>query len=215
MSDRRRTAYEATSYVLCVEDEVLLGRSILRLLARGGHRGHLAGGVSTARAAFRQLGPPAVLLADLHLPDGSGVELLAEVARLHVQTVGILMTAHPDMDSMLSCLNIARPRSYLMKPFDDDELLRVVDGAMAEHLVRAELVDARRRLGLGDERRRAVYVRDLAESMVLDADVVRSDGLLLAPRGAPLTRELIERLVTVARGRGVKEPLLVREPSAA
>ncbi|GEM_PF-2372387 len=200
-------------YVLCLEDEPMLSRSIANALRGCGHRVLQAATLEKAQAIVIQEGPPAVLLADLHLPDGSGVDLLVQMADDHLACVGILMTAYPDLDSTLACINRARALRYVQKPLDLDEMVNMVATAMKEHLVREQLVSVRRSFAHGDGRRRAVYVEDLAESMVLDADVRTSDGLLLAPTGAPLTRALIERLVKIARSRGVDQPLLVHEAS--
>jgi len=200
------------SYVLCVEDEPILLRGVVRVLGAAGHRVVGAGTLRMAHETLRVEGPPAVVLTDLQLPDGSGIELLTAVARAHPSTVGLVLTGRPDQGSMLVGINEARVLRYLVKPFGMKELREVVAEAMAEHLVRRQL----RVPGASPPTsgRRAVYVRDLAASMVLEADVSTRDGMLLALSGAELTPLLIEKLVKIARTRGVREPLLVRERNA-
>jgi hypothetical protein len=60
-----------------------------------------------------------------------------------------------------------------------------------------------------------VGLRDLHTLMVLDDDVRTTAGLLLVPRGQPVTAAVIQRLRGFARGPGVREPLKVRVPDPA
>ena len=48
--------------------------------------------------------------------------------------------------------------------------------------------------------------------MVLDEDVRTTAGLLLVPRGQPVTVAVVQRLRSFARGQGVREPFRVRIP---
>jgi FixJ family two-component response regulator len=55
-------------------------------------------------------------------------------------------------------------------------------------------------------------VRDMHTLMVLDEDVRTAAGLLLVPRGQPVTVAVVQRLRGFARGQGVREPFRVRIP---
>src|SRR5690606_21594550 len=67
--------------------------------------------------------PSDVLLLDLMLPDGNGLELLDELAKnkLEVERV-VLITGHPGIKSQIK--NLSGPTvSYLTKPIDNRELM--------------------------------------------------------------------------------------------
>ena len=55
-------------------------------------------------------------------------------------------------------------------------------------------------------------VRDMHTLMVLDEDVRTTAGLLLVPRGQPVTVAVVQRLRSFARGQGIREPFRVRIP---
>lgn len=84
---------ELERVVLIVEDEPILRASMARGLSRlSSIEVVVAGNVANARKLIAAL-QPRVLLVDLHLPDGSGLELLADMERLRGAT--IFVTAYP------------------------------------------------------------------------------------------------------------------------
>ena len=60
-----------------------------------------------------------------------------------------------------------------------------------------------------------VRVRDLHTLMELDEDVRTTGGLLLVPRGTPVTVAVVHRLRGFARSQGLREPFRVRVPDPA
>lgn len=84
--------------VLLVDDEPHIGLLVRPLLAEIGVDLRLARSIAEARAALNDPTPPDALLLDLHLPDGSGLDLLRAVraspatARLPV----LVLTAEGD-----------------------------------------------------------------------------------------------------------------------
>jgi DNA-binding response OmpR family regulator len=80
--------------ILIVDDDVVLGQVLSRVLSRPGYNVLIAGNQAQA-VQLAQEQQPAVALIDLCLPDGDGVQL-AEVLRVqHPDLVLILMTAYP------------------------------------------------------------------------------------------------------------------------
>src|SRR6185503_20277269 len=67
---------------------------------------------------------PDVLLLDLMLPDGNGLELLEELRESPVKRV-VFITGHPGIKSLIK--NLSGPSvSYLTKPIDSRELLSLL-----------------------------------------------------------------------------------------
>lgn len=76
--------------ILLVDDSVVVQLTVSALLEDHGHDVVVAGSLSEARA----LGDRAfdAALVDLHLPDGSGTQFLAELRVQRPQTVRVLLT---------------------------------------------------------------------------------------------------------------------------
>ena len=110
--------------VLLVDDEpdfVAAAKEMLQL------HGHTVESAEHLESARRLLGGmvPDVLLLDLMLPDGNGLELLEELRASPVKRV-VFITGHPGMKSFIK--NLSGPSvSYLTKPIGSSELLRTVE----------------------------------------------------------------------------------------
>jgi DNA-binding NtrC family response regulator len=110
--------------VLLVDDEpdfVAAAKEMLQL------HGHTVESAERLEVARRLLGGsvPDVLLLDLMLPDGNGLELLDELRNSPVKRV-VFITGHPGIKSLIK--NLSGPSvSYLTKPIGSTELLRTVE----------------------------------------------------------------------------------------
>ena len=107
--------------ILLLEDDPGLGRSVQEYLSLSGHQ--VAWARSVADAAERlNSGNPDLLLLDLRLPDGSGLDLLREVRGRGDRRPVIILTARDQISDRIAGLN-AGADDYLVKPFDLAELL--------------------------------------------------------------------------------------------
>ena len=114
------------SHVLLVEDSVLVTDALRILLDAMGHRVTVAHNVAGAIAAC-DAEVPDVMLLDLTLPDGSGLDALAEIRRRgRVPAVVTAMTGHDDDATRRRCLE-AGCGQVLVKPVASRELLRLLD----------------------------------------------------------------------------------------
>ena len=85
-----------------------------------GEAGTMAGAVSDARAL-----EPDVVLMDVRLPDGSGVEACREIRTSRPQTRVLFLTSYADDDAVLATI-LAGAQGFLLKEVGSDELLRAV-----------------------------------------------------------------------------------------
>ncbi len=74
---------------------------------------------------------PQVLVSDIRMPGGNGIDLLAEVKRRHPGLPVIIMTAYSDLDSAVSALQ-GGAFEYLPKPFDVNKAVDLVRRAVQE-----------------------------------------------------------------------------------
>jgi len=106
--------------ILVVEDQRSLLRNLVRGLEEEGYEVIPAASVSEARAAIAR--QPDVLVLDLMLPDGSGVELLKKLRGEGLRQPILILTARDSVDDRVEGLD-AGADDYLVKPFSFNELL--------------------------------------------------------------------------------------------
>ncbi|WP_459614076.1 nitrogen regulation protein NR(I) [Bordetella sp. 2513F-2] len=74
---------------------------------------------------------PSVLVSDIRMPGGNGLELLRQIKELHPGLPVIVMTAFADLDSTVSAFQ-GGAFDYLAKPFDVNEAVALIQRAMEE-----------------------------------------------------------------------------------
>ncbi len=123
----QRSAVQSLQTVLVVEDEFLIRWAIRNLLIKEGVAVVEAPDAASARAAFA----PAVdvALLDVRLPDGNGMELLAEFHAKQPDTQIIVMTAH-GTEAMEREAVALGAFALVHKPFRLDDALALVRRAM-------------------------------------------------------------------------------------
>ena len=112
--------------LLMVDDHEVLRLGLRTLFSEAdgfevvGEAGTMAGAVSDARAL-----EPDVVLMDVRLPDGSGVEACREIRTSRPQTRVLFLTSYADDDAVLATI-LAGAQGFLLKEVGSDELLRAV-----------------------------------------------------------------------------------------
>jgi two-component system nitrogen regulation response regulator GlnG len=76
---------------------------------------------------------PQVLVSDIRMPGGSGLDLLAKVREAHPGLPVIVMTAYSDLDSAVSAFQ-GGAFEYLAKPFDVPKAVELIRRAVEESL---------------------------------------------------------------------------------
>jgi two-component system nitrogen regulation response regulator GlnG len=82
---------------------------------------------------------PQVLVSDIRMPGGSGIELLNQIKATHPGLPVIIMTAYSDLDSAVSAFQ-GGAFDYLPKPFDVPKAVELIRRALDESL-REEVAD--------------------------------------------------------------------------
>lgn len=95
----------------------------------------------------------AAVISDQRMPGMRGTELLARVAKTHPHTTRLILTAYTDAAEILEAINQSEIYRYIMKPWDNADLITTLNQACERYNLRkenerllAELVEANRTL---------------------------------------------------------------------
>ena len=114
--------------LLIVDDEASLRDFLSIVFEEEGWRVDTAASVAEAHVAIQRQEPD-VVLCDLMLPDGSGIDLVRDVKAQSPGIVFVMITAHTSTRSAVEALK-AGAVDYIAKPFDIEELKIVVRKAV-------------------------------------------------------------------------------------
>lgn len=112
------------SHVLVVEDLPEVNAWLLQLM-RSAFPGVTVHSAASVQAAQQELAKAAIdlVLLDLGLPDGSGLDIIRQVQAQRSPAAIIVMTVHDDDDHLFRAL-AAGAQGYLLKEQDDAQLIR-------------------------------------------------------------------------------------------
>jgi two-component system, NtrC family, response regulator HydG len=145
MTDDKAARKGATrGRVLVADDEASARDSLARLLRSEGFEVDLAEDGEKALACLQDTSPD-VLVTDLHMPGLDGLQLLERAREASPELIVVLVTAFADVDTAVRAMQNGAEH-YLTKPVQFDELLVIVDRALARRRLEHEAVELRARL---------------------------------------------------------------------
>ena len=129
--------------ILIVEDEAVLSKNMGRSLKKLGHTIAVAADRKDGLKRFTETNPDLVLL-DLRLPDGSGLELLQEMLAQDSSVSVVMMTAYATVEDAVRAIRLGAV-DYLQKPLSMEDLKHTVARALEEQRLRQEVSYYRKR----------------------------------------------------------------------
>lgn len=138
-------AISSRASILVVDDELSVQKLLVRALGRGGYDGvETASSAREARAvlADREFD---LLLTDMQMPGGSGLDLLMHVRDEQPDTATMMVTGVDDTTLADQALDIGA-YGYIIKPFKHSEVLINVSNALRRRALERENKDHRDRL---------------------------------------------------------------------
>jgi DNA-binding NtrC family response regulator len=139
--------------VLLVDDDPGVSEVIGLLLEREGYAVESA---ATLKEALTRVDTraPDVVVTDLKLPDGTGLDVIAVLRGRHPGLPIVMITSYSSMESAIAALR-AGAVDYVIKPFNNEEFLRAV----------ARALNRRRQALPGGARPLAIeeYIREVVE----------------------------------------------------
>jgi two-component system, NtrC family, response regulator PilR len=122
--------------ILVVDDESSMRQLLEIMLRKEGYDVVAAESRAAAAAALAQ-GPVDLVVSDIRLPDGDGIEILRQVRASAPGTVVVMMTAFGSTESAVAAMKLGA-HDYLIKPFDIEELKLVVRNALEKEELKQE-----------------------------------------------------------------------------
>ena len=114
--------------ILVVDDEPSMRELLVIMLTKEGYDVVTADSRASAAKALAR-GPVDMVITDVRLPDGDGMEILRHVKAAAPETAVVVMTAYGSTESAVGAMKLGA-HDYLTKPFDVEELKIVVRGAL-------------------------------------------------------------------------------------
>jgi two-component system response regulator DevR len=146
---------ESRIRLMVVDDHEVVRQGLVALLDRrpGFEVVAQAGSVAEAVATAARFEPDLVIM-DVRLPDGSGIEACREIRAAHPQTRVVMLTSYPDEEAVLSAI-IAGASGYLLKQIRGRDLITALESvsrgeSLLDSAVTEKVLDRVRRLASGD-----------------------------------------------------------------
>jgi two-component system response regulator PilR (NtrC family) len=138
--------------LLIVEDEPGLREMMCILFRREGYEVVAAPGAKAALEAIQMSPQPfPVVLSDLAMPDGSGLDVLAATKSRSPASEVILITAHSSLENAIAAMRLGA-YDFVAKPFQSAELAALVVKALEKQAIQAENARLRAQVGQPEAR---------------------------------------------------------------
>jgi len=130
--------------ILVIDDDKIILDSLCEFLSLEGFQ---TSGAETVKSALAKLEEEnyCLVLTDVNLPDGDGLELLSIIKKNYPQTVVIVITGYGTIDSAVKAIKCGA-YDYLTKPIIDDELRLAVERAINQQSLISENENLRSQL---------------------------------------------------------------------
>ncbi len=192
--------------ILVVDDETSIREFLEILLLRAGHTVRLAKDAVDAVAALKD-DTFELVLTDLRLPRGSGMDVLAHVSKSAPNTQVVMMTAFATTETAVEAMKQGA-YDYIIKPFKVDELTVLVDRALERRRLQTENVVLRATLDARVANSRLLGTSDrMQEVFELIHKVAPTRTTVLLTGESGTGKELVARAIH-SRGSRASEPFI-------
>ncbi|GHT54147.1 sigma-54-dependent Fis family transcriptional regulator [Bacteroidia bacterium] len=111
--------------ILIIEDVVTFGLMLKTWFIKKGFEVRTSINVTDAKKEIES-SQPGLIISDLRLPDGSGLDLLKWTKDKYPEIVIIMMTSYADIQTAVECIR-AGAYDYIAKPFNPEQLLEKIN----------------------------------------------------------------------------------------
>jgi two-component system response regulator PilR (NtrC family) len=186
--------------VLIVDDERSMREMLAILLKKEGLDVRSAGSRAEAADELARGGIDLVL-TDVKLPDGDGLEILRHVKSASPGTAVVVMTAYGTTEMAVAARKLGA-EAYILKPFDVDELRIVLKDALANRSLREEVVRLKREVGQAYGLDRVIGVSQVMASLFeMVRAIAPTSSTVLVTGESGTGKELVARAIHGLSGR--------------
>jgi two-component system, NtrC family, response regulator AtoC len=180
--------------ILIVDDDERLREALAILVRNLGHEALQAGDVAEAERVL-DAREPDLVISDLRMPGGSGLDLLDAIRDAHDDVPVIMLTAYGTVETAVQAMHKGA-FDYLLKPFDADEVELRIERALALRRYRAENAYLREAVETQDGLDQLVGVSaPLREVFDLVRRVAASNASVLVTGETGTGKELVARAI--------------------
>ncbi len=112
--------------ILCVDDDPAILKSLRRVFIYSDYKVFFAESGSEALAIL-DTGDIDLIISDMRMPEMNGYELLSLVKEKHPNSIRIILSGYTDKELILKSIINGIAKTYIMKPWDNEELLKYVN----------------------------------------------------------------------------------------
>ncbi|HXV12892.1 MAG TPA: response regulator, partial [Candidatus Krumholzibacteria bacterium] len=123
--------------ILIIDDEKTIRWSLAEAIAAGGYDTVDAETAADGVAKFRDASPDLVLL-DMKLPDGSGLDVLKMVKAEDPSVPVVMMTAYAEVETAVEAMKLGA-YDFVAKPYSVDKLRVTISNALENQRLRSEI----------------------------------------------------------------------------
>ncbi len=181
--------------ILVVDDERLIRWSLEQHLRREGYTVQSSETCSDALQRV-QADAPDLILLDVRLPDGDGVDFLERLRAADPDCQVILMTAHGGVASAVRAMKLGA-QDYVSKPFDMDELTLTIRKVLDTRTLRREVARYQEEAAQGSALDDLIGVSGaMAELKALIQRIAKSNATTVLLQGESGTgKDLVARII--------------------
>lgn len=116
--------------LLFVDDEKNILKSLRRLFIKEGYEILTADSGAKALKLIQKGAKPQVIISDQRMPEMNGTDFMIKAKNLLPQSIRIMLTGYSDINAAVDAINLGDIYQCILKPWDDDKLKSVVQGAV-------------------------------------------------------------------------------------
>ena len=182
------------SHIRFILDEILADEGFITIKAANGKE---------AIAQAKKENPDVVLL-DYQLPDMEGPEILKKIKEYNSNIIIIMLTAFGDLKKAVTCMKLGS-FDYLTKPFDNDEIVMVINKALKNNKLENEVKQLRKKLEIAEVHKEKMGESRAIKKVLEMVDLVAGNDITVFLEGETGTgKEVIAKLIHQASQRSEK-----------
>ena len=114
-----------------------------------------------------------LVVSDQRMPGISGTDMLSRIYDIDPDPIRVLLTAHSQVEDIMDAINLGRIYQYILKPWDANDLNRVIDRAKDLYQLKKENISLTRELAEKNRNLEQINYKLLIANNELERDVQR------------------------------------------